>query len=74
MNVFYELHNRLPHQITGIDIEFCADGVDIFLECQWHSETSLKFVFLNHNWFSVLFVGGGKGSVNSGEVIWKGDL
>ena len=74
MNVFYKLHNRLPHQITGIDIEFCADGVDIFLEGQWHSETSLKFVFLNHNWFSVLSVGGGEIPMNSEEFIWKVDL
>jgi hypothetical protein len=74
LNVFYKLHNRLPHQIAGIDIELCADGINIFLEFQWHSETSLKFVFLNHNWFSVLSVGGGEIPMNSEEFIWKVDL
>ena len=53
---------------------FCADGVDVFLEGQWHSQASLKFVFLNHIWFSVLFVGGRVSPVDSGEYIWKGDV
>ena len=74
MDVLYELDNRFPNQITRIRVVFCADGVDVFLEGQWHSQASLKFVFLNHIWFSVLFVGGGVSPVDSGEFIWKGDV
>ena len=74
MNVLYKLDNRLPHQITRIRVELSADGVDVFLEGQWHSQASLKFVFLNHIWFSVSFVGGGESPVDSGEFIWKGDV
>ena len=55
-------------------MELSADGVNVFLEGQWHSETGLKFVFLNHMWFSVLFVGVDVSPVDSGEFVWKGDL